>query len=196
LRLINAGAHDGDSNQRLEADAYSSDASPTQNFAFVIGAVALCGFVFFLKGLYSGGYVMLFGGWLLAAIAFITVRYLSGHFPIPFAERVSTGAGIDASATCYSTSENVRVLAVVIPELKLRNIKRVGRISEAYSAIDISDDVGGLRLWATRYNQQSPGSEFIFVASGAPSTTLRVVPLPRYRGGGKISSSRRTSPTI
>jgi hypothetical protein len=39
------------------------------------------------------------------------------------AERVSTAFGIDASAPCYSASENVRVLPIVVTKFKLGNVR-------------------------------------------------------------------------
>jgi len=46
-------------------------------------------------------------------------------FPIfLFTENVSATPGIEASATCYRRAEYVRVLSVVVSELKLSNVQR------------------------------------------------------------------------
>jgi hypothetical protein len=46
-------------------------------------------------------------------------------------ENVSTGAGIDASAPCYSRAEYIRVLPIVVAELELGNIKPVGWVERS-----------------------------------------------------------------
>ncbi len=59
---------------------------------------------------------------LLALIAvFFSLRI---GFNLFSPENVSTAPGIDASATCYSGAENVRVFPVIISELKFRDVKR------------------------------------------------------------------------
>lgn len=123
---INTGGHDKNSQQRIDADAYSGIAGPAKYLTLMLLAVGLGGFILFLKGIYGESDLALFGGWFLAAIAgvLIVIWYISGHFPNPFAERVSACRGIDASAPCYSRSKHVGVEAVIIPELKLGDVER------------------------------------------------------------------------
>ena len=65
-------------------------------------------------------------GWVACVCGgvFLGLFAISHIAPKLFAERVSAAPGIDASATCYGRAEYVRVLPIVIPELKLGNVER------------------------------------------------------------------------
>jgi len=98
--------------------------TPENYFVIMLCAIGLGGFITSVKGLYRESYIMVSGGWLIAAVTVTigTTWIIIGHLPF-FSERVSTGAGIDASATCYRRAENIRVLPIVIPELKFGDVE-------------------------------------------------------------------------
>jgi hypothetical protein len=99
VRGGNARYSDNYSQNRIEGDANAGNLCPKQSLAVMFGMLALGGFIICAKGVYRQSYVMVIGGWLVAAIftAIGTVWVIFGHFPL-FSEHVSAGAGIDALA--------------------------------------------------------------------------------------------------
>jgi hypothetical protein len=87
----------------------------------VLGAIALGGFIVCAKGFYRESYIMVIGGWLSSAVAIVvgTLWIILGHCPI-CAENAAVSSVFDASAACYSGSKDIRVLPIVVSELKFR----------------------------------------------------------------------------
>jgi hypothetical protein len=121
----NSGYRNAQGESRIKENALRGTFGPQQYLAVVLEAMLLGGFILGFQGIDGGSDLKLFGGWLLAAaaVAIGTIWIIVGHFPF-FPESVSTGAGIDASATCYSRAENIRVLPIVVTKFKLGNVER------------------------------------------------------------------------
>jgi hypothetical protein len=128
LTLVNLKLEPSDNDQgttHKNFDEFSDDVAT--GFFTAAMAVALLGIAVGLSllGYRSGGwllYVMLAAGAIIAAAAPITsilvvYRISHGNWEFLFSENVSTALGIDASATCYRSAENIRVI-------KPRNIRR------------------------------------------------------------------------
>jgi len=109
---------------------YERAYAPCAILLLVFIVFSLSGLIFSSKGFKRRdrkGTILIFHGWLSFVIALVAAAWLiTGEhvFISSSAERVSAAPGIDASATCYSRAENVRVLPIVIPELKLGNVER------------------------------------------------------------------------
>jgi hypothetical protein len=70
--------------------------TPEKYFVIMLCAIGLGGFITSVKGLYRESYIMVSGGWLIAAVTVTigTTWIIIGHLPF-FSERVSTGARVD-----------------------------------------------------------------------------------------------------
>ena len=117
--------HNGGRENCIKDHSFASTYGPDVALAFILCGVIAGGVFLAFKGLDGGSDRMLFGGWLAAvtAVCIGTVWIIVGHLPF-FSENVSAPPGIDASAPCYSSTENIRVVPVVVSELKFGNIER------------------------------------------------------------------------
>ena len=110
-------------NQGINTDTKCGTFGPFKYLSIVFGATFLGGLIFFAKGVYSSNDFMLWGGWFTAAASIIGFLLVTlGHGSL-FAENVAASSVFDASATCYRRAEYIRVLPVVVPELKLRDVQ-------------------------------------------------------------------------
>jgi hypothetical protein len=67
----------------VSSDANSGDTGPLKYFFIVVCAIGLGGFVLCTKGIYRGNEIMIFGGWIIAAAAIITISVIGGHIAVP-----------------------------------------------------------------------------------------------------------------
>ncbi len=80
---INAGTYDSDSKSGINSYSDASPSRPEKCLAFMLGALALGGFIICIKGIYSFNDWLIFGGWIIAAVAVAlgTIWIIVGHFP-------------------------------------------------------------------------------------------------------------------
>jgi hypothetical protein len=134
LARIDAILKIADADQRASYEKFDDRPDIASAFAAAAAGGGLCGVACLLVWWGNGQSCL----WLLricialgAAIAcaapvsiLIVYRISHGNWGFLLSENVSTAPGIDASATCYGTSKYVRVLPVVVPELKLGDVER------------------------------------------------------------------------
>jgi len=133
VQLIQSRYQDSRSDGGVNADANDGNYFKNKFPPIAAGVLFVVFIVLFGKGyerlVYGGklyGAAAMVLGWLtgLAAV-WVIIAWFSGHPIWPLvSENVSAAPGIDASAPCYSSTENVRVLPIVVTELKLGNVKR------------------------------------------------------------------------
>lgn len=130
IGLISSDAHNDECEKRIDCGGFSSPPRPFLFLLFSFFLFSALGVYLISKGIDADFDVLKIGTGsvlLLFGLAILVFGIIHGDLVPRFlaiSENVSTAPGIDASATCYSRAENVRVLPIVVTKFKLSNVQR------------------------------------------------------------------------